>query len=147
MMMYTGCIYPFLKGKEKYTGKWNKQDYEYLLPAKFFQKKVYPKPDNKITFDLLSSVALTNTNHDYDQPSHLILSNDDTPESINLKVYDGPEQRFCPAGVYEFINDPKTLQINSQNCIHCKACDIKDPTQNIDWVVPENGGGPGYSEM
>ncbi|CAF5011776.1 unnamed protein product, partial [Rotaria socialis] len=110
----------------------------------------YPKPDNKISFDLLSSVALTNTNHDHDQPSHLTLKNDSIPTSINLRVYDGPEQRYCPAGVYEFVENEfgeRELQINAQNCIHCKTCDIKDPQQNINWVTPQGGEGPAYNGM
>jgi electron-transferring-flavoprotein dehydrogenase len=110
----------------------------------------YPKPDGVITFDRLSSVFLSNTNHAEDQPVHLTLKDADIPTAINLTVYAGPEQRYCPAGVYEFVEGPdgeERLQINAQNCVHCKTCDIKDPTQNINWVVPEGGGGPNYPNM
>ncbi len=110
----------------------------------------YPKPDGVISFDRLSSVFLSNTNHEEDQPIHLTLKDADVPISVNLALYDSPEQRYCPAGVYEIvgqeIGDPR-LQINAQNCVHCKTCDIKDPTQNINWVVPEGGGGPNYPNM
>ncbi len=111
----------------------------------------YPKPDGVLTFDKLSSVFLSNTNHEEDQPIHLTLKDDSIPVAVNLKDYDGPEQRFCPAGVYEYVEDEgateKRLQINAQNCVHCKTCDIKDITQNINWVVPEGGGGPNYPNM
>lgn len=111
----------------------------------------YPKPDGKLTFDKLSSVFLSNTNHEEDQPVHLTLKDPTVPININLAEYDAPEQRYCPAGVYEIVresdgSDPR-LQINAQNCVHCKTCDIKDPTQNIVWVVPEGGGGPNYPNM
>jgi len=110
----------------------------------------YPKPDGKITFDKLSSVFLSNTNHEEDQPVHLTLKDKDVPVKINLELYDAPEQRYCPAGVYEIVGldvgEPR-LQINAQNCVHCKTCDIKDPTQNINWVAPEGGGGPNYPNM
>ena len=100
---------------------------------------------------LLSSVALTGTNHEHDQPPHLTLKDDEVPRERNYAIYDAPEQRFCPAGVYEYLVDEGSnearLQINAQNCIHCKTCDIKCPSQNIDWVVPEGGGGPGYTGM
>jgi len=109
------------------------------------------QPDGVVSFDLLSSVALTGTNHEGDQPPHLTLKDDLVPVANNLSVFDGPEQRFCPAGVYEYVEDEETkgmkLQINAQNCIHCKTCDIKCPSQNIDWVVPEGGGGPAYAGM
>jgi electron-transferring-flavoprotein dehydrogenase len=109
----------------------------------------YPKPDGEITFDKPSSVYLANTVHDEDQPVHLRLKNPDVPIRINLAEYDAPEQRFCPAGVYEIVDDAggKSLQINAQNCVHCKTCDIKDTTQNIDWVTPEGGSGPNYPNM
>lgn len=103
-----------------------------------------------ITFDKLSSVFLSNTNHEEDQPIHLTLKDDSVPVDINLPEYAGPEQRYCPAGVYEFVGEEgeeKRLQINAQNCVHCKTCDIKDITQNINWVVPEGGGGPNYPNM
>jgi len=109
----------------------------------------YPKPDGEITFDKLSSVFVSNTNHAENQPCHLTLKDKGVPVDVNLGLYDGPEERFCPAGVYEFVEESgqKRLQINSQNCVHCKTCDIKDPTQNITWVVPEGGGGPNYPNM
>jgi electron-transferring-flavoprotein dehydrogenase len=110
----------------------------------------YPKPDGVLTFDRLSSVFVSNTNHEEDQPVHLTLKDADIPTAINLPVYAGPEQRYCPAGVYEFVdgeNGEPRLQINAQNCVHCKTCDIKDPTQNINWVTPEGGGGPNYPNM
>jgi electron-transferring-flavoprotein dehydrogenase len=110
----------------------------------------YPKADGVLTFDRLSSVFVSNTNHEEDQPVHLTLKDADIPTAINLPVYAGPEQRYCPAGVYEFVdgeNGEPRLQINAQNCVHCKTCDIKDPTQNINWVTPEGGGGPNYPNM
>jgi electron-transferring-flavoprotein dehydrogenase len=110
----------------------------------------YPKPDGVISFDRLSSVFLSATNHEEDQPCHLVLKDPAVPTAINLPVYAGPEARYCPAGVYEFLGveegSPR-LQINAQNCVHCKTCDIKDPTQNIEWVAPEGGGGPNYPNM
>jgi electron-transferring-flavoprotein dehydrogenase len=109
----------------------------------------YPKPDGVISFDRLSSVFLSGTNHEEDQPVHLTLKDTAIPVEVNLADYAGPEQRYCPAGVYEFVEEggrPR-LQINAQNCVHCKTCDIKDPTQNINWVVPEGGGGPNYPNM
>ncbi len=113
----------------------------------------YPKPDGVLTFDRLSSVFLSNTNHEENQPVHLQLRNPAIPVDVNLRVYDGPEERYCPAGVYEFVADEsgpagaRRLQINAQNCVHCKTCDIKDPRQNIHWVPPEGGGGPNYTSM
>jgi electron-transferring-flavoprotein dehydrogenase len=110
----------------------------------------YPKPDGVLTFDRLSSVFISNTNHEEDQPVHLTLKDADIPTTINLPVYAGPERLYCPAGVYEFVdgeNGEPRLQINAQNCVHCKTCDIKDPTQNINWVTPEGGGGPNYPNM
>jgi electron-transferring-flavoprotein dehydrogenase len=110
----------------------------------------YPKPDGVISFDLLSSVFVSNTNHEEDQPVHLLLKDPAVPVEVNLRYYDAPEQRYCPAGVYEIVGveegEPR-LQINAQNCVHCKTCDIKDPTQNIVWVTPEGGGGPNYPNM
>lgn len=126
-------------------------DHESLKKASECPKIEYPKPDGEISFDRNSSVFLSGTAHDENEPSHLTLRDDSVPVSINLADYDGPEQRFCPAGVYEFIEDEdsgeKMLQINSQNCVHCKTCDIKDPTQNIDWVVPQGASGPNYPNM
>jgi electron-transferring-flavoprotein dehydrogenase len=109
----------------------------------------YPRPDGVISFDRLSSVFISNTNHEEDQPVHLTLKDPAIPTAVNLPLYDGPEQRYCPAGVYEFVEEASgpRLQINAQNCVHCKTCDIKDPTQNINWVVPEGGGGPNYPNM
>lgn len=127
-------------------------DHTFLKPAAQCAKINYPKPDGVITFDRLSSVFISNTNHSEDQPAHLTLKDPSVPVQVNLKQYAGPEARYCPAGVYEFIDDAsspegKRLQINAQNCVHCKTCDIKDPTQNIVWVAPEGGGGPNYVEM
>ena len=144
-----------------WTLRHGKPDCESLRPAAQMPRIEYPKPDGTLTFDKLSSVFLSNTNHEEDQPSHLRLRDASIPVSVNLALYDGPEQRYCPAGVYEFVNDapPATdpeatmvrgrmrLQINAQNCVHCKTCDIKDPRQNIHWVVPEGGGGPNYPGM
>lgn len=109
----------------------------------------YPKPDGVLSFDKLSSVFLSSTNHEEDQPVHLTLKDDTIPISVNLAEYDAPEQRYCPAGVYEIVteNDKPRLQINAQNCVHCKTCDIKDVSQNIHWVTPEGGGGPNYPNM
>jgi electron-transferring-flavoprotein dehydrogenase len=109
----------------------------------------YPKPDGVFTFDKLSSINLSNIGHDANQPCHLKLQDKSIPISVNLAIYDAPEQRYCPAGVYEIVtkNATKHLQINAQNCIHCKTCDIKDPKQNIVWVPPEGGSGPTYSGM
>ncbi|MEN9315092.1 MAG: hypothetical protein RIS35_1485, partial [Pseudomonadota bacterium] len=128
-----------------------KRDHEYLMPANQCEPIVYPKPDGKLSFDKLSSVFLSATNHEENQPAHLTLKDASVPVNVNLAKYDGPEQRYCPAGVYEFVTNEedgsKRLQINAQNCVHCKTCDIKDPTQNIVWVVPEGGGGPNYTSM
>ena len=116
-----------------------------------FKPIQYPKPDNKLSFDRLSSVFLSSTNHEEDQPCHLVLKDPKVPIEINLPQYDAPEQRYCPAGVYEIVRESDgtnpRLQINAQNCVHCKTCDIKDPTQNINWVTPEGGGGPNYPNM
>ncbi len=126
-----------------------KPDHQHLCRRAECKKIDYPKPDGKLTFDRLSSVFLSSTNHEENQPAHLTLKNASVPVEVNYKQYDGPEQRYCPAGVYEYVIEagvPK-LQINAQNCVHCKTCDIKDPTQNIVWVTPEGGGGPNYSGM
>ena len=125
-------------------------DYSTLKPADLCSPIEYPKPDNRITFDRLSSVFISNTNHEENQPAHLTLKDASVPVAVNLAKYGGPEARYCPAGVYEFVkNDDNTdrLQINAQNCVHCKTCDIKDPSQNIVWVTPEGGGGPNYAGM
>ena len=125
-------------------------DHKSLYPAAAARPINYPKPDGRLTFDRLSSVFLSNSNHEENQPSHLRLRDPQKAISINLADFDAPEQRYCPAGVYEILRDgdgnPR-LQINAANCVHCKTCDIKDPTQNIDWVVPEGGGGPNYTGM
>jgi electron-transferring-flavoprotein dehydrogenase len=128
----------------------DKPDHLYLKPAAECTPIDYPKPDGKLTFDRLSSVFISNTNHEEQQPAHLTLKDDSVPVQINLARYAGPEARYCPAGVYEFVkneDDTERLQINAQNCVHCKTCDIKDPTQNIVWVTPEGGGGPNYAGM
>jgi electron-transferring-flavoprotein dehydrogenase len=125
-------------------------DHLCLRPAAEMPRISYPKPDGRITFDRLSSVFISNTNHEEDQPAHLMLKDAAVPVAVNLAIYGGPESRYCPAGVYEFVkNDDGAdrLQINAQNCVHCKTCDIKDPTQNIVWVAPEGGGGPNYAGM
>lgn len=133
-----------------WTFKHGHKDNEATKKAATAKPIDYPKPDGKITFDKLSSVFLSNTNHEEDQPIHLTLKDPSVPVAVNLKDYAGPEQRYCPAGVYEFVegdSGDKRLQINAQNCVHCKTCDIKDITQNINWVVPEGGGGPNYPNM
>ncbi|WP_372054186.1 electron transfer flavoprotein-ubiquinone oxidoreductase [Tistrella mobilis] len=125
------------------------EDHKSLKPASACKKIVYPKPDGKISFDKLSSVFLSNTNHEEDQPIHLRLKDPSVPVTVNLPNWDAPEQRYCPAGVYEIVQEDAgpRLQINAQNCVHCKTCDIKDPTQNIVWTVPEGAGGPNYPNM
>jgi len=138
------------RGKAPWTLHHQRADHEYLRPASEFAPINYPKPDGKLTFDRLSSVFISNTNHREDQPIHLTLINATVPVGVNLAQYAGPEARYCPAGVYEFIkteDGADKLQINAQNCVHCKTCDIKDPTQNIVWVTPEGGGGPNYPNM
>jgi electron-transferring-flavoprotein dehydrogenase len=139
-----------LRGHIPWTLRRDKADHQYLKPAAECQPIVYPKPDGKLTFDRLSSVFISNTNHEEQQPAHLTLKDASVPVRINLAKYAGPEARYCPAGVYEFVkneDDTDRLQINAQNCVHCKTCDIKDPTQNIVWVTPEGGGGPNYAGM
>ncbi|GEO82504.1 electron transfer flavoprotein-ubiquinone oxidoreductase [Pararhodospirillum oryzae] len=139
-----------LKGRGPWTLK-NHPDHEGLKKAADAPRIEYPKPDGVLTFDRLSSVYLSNTNHAEDQPCHLTLADAETPVRVNWTDYAGPESRYCPAGVYEFITDEGAstprLQINAQNCVHCKTCDIKDPTQNITWVVPQGGDGPNYPNM
>ena len=128
----------------------HKADHEALQPASGFQPIAYPKPDGRLSFDRLSSVFVSNTNHEENQPAHLTLKDATVPVRINLSQFGGPESRYCPAGVYEFVQNADggdRLQINAQNCVHCKTCDIKDPTQNIVWVTPEGGGGPNYAGM
>jgi len=139
-----------LRGRAPWTLHRHRPDHAKLHPAAECTPIEYPKPDGKITFDRLTSVYLSNTNHEENQPPHLTLKDPAVPVRVNLAVYAGPESRYCPAAVYEFVSDggagPR-LQINAQNCVHCKTCDIKDPTQNIVWVAPEGGGGPNYSNM
>ena len=150
-----GSAYSFIdinifNGKLPWTLKDPVADHEQLKPAKDSKKIDYPKPDNKLTFDRLSSVFLSGTNHEENQPAHLTLKDAEVPIKYNLPMYDEPAQRYCPAGVYEVIENAdgeKVFQINAQNCVHCKTCDIKDPTQNIEWVTPEGGGGPTYPNM
>ena len=153
--LYTGTLMVgidqvLFRGKAPWTMHHKKPDHEYLRPASEFKPIVYPKPDGKLTFDKLSSVFISNTNHEEHQPAHLTLKDPNVPVDINLHIYAGPEQRYCPAGVYEYVTSAEgkeKLQINAQNCVHCKTCDIKDPTQNIVWVTPEGGGGPNYPNM
>ncbi|QWD97396.1 electron transfer flavoprotein-ubiquinone oxidoreductase [Polynucleobacter sp. MG-6-Vaara-E2] len=138
-----------LGGNMPWTIHLKHADHECLQPAVQHKPIEYPKPDGKISFDRLSSVFISNTNHAENQPIHLTLKDAAIPVSLNLKTYAGPEQRYCPAGVYEYVeaDGQPRLQINSQNCVHCKTCDIKDPSQNIVWVTPEGGGGPNYGAM
>ncbi|KAI8369406.1 uncharacterized protein BYT42DRAFT_595448 [Radiomyces spectabilis] len=148
-IMYSGLETLLLKGRMPWTFKHKNADWEAMVPARDAKPIDYPKPDGVISFDLLTNVSRSGTNHAENQPVHLRIRNKDLPVERNLAVFDGPENRFCPAGVYEYVDDEenpgqKRLQINSQNCVHCKTCDIKDPSQNIDWTVPEGGGGPQY---
>ncbi|WP_186332360.1 electron transfer flavoprotein-ubiquinone oxidoreductase [Bordetella genomosp. 13] len=148
--LMTGIEQWLLKGNFPWTIHRTKADHTYLQPASQCARIDYPKPDGKLTFDKLSSVFISNTNHDENEPVHLTLKDPSVPVAINLAQYGGPEARYCPAGVYEFIKDDHgadKLQINAQNCVHCKTCDIKDPTQNIVWVAPQGGEGPVYSGM
>ena len=149
-MIYSAIDTYLFRGRAPWTLHHKHADHETLKPASQMPKIAYPKPDNVLTFDKLSSVFLSNTNHREDEPIHLRLKDPGVPIRINLATYDAPEQRYCPAGVYEIVGqdtgEPR-LQINSQNCVHCKTCDIKDPTQNINWVTPEGGGGPNYPNM
>ena len=148
--LYTGLDQTVLRGRAPWTLKHAHVDHETLRSASECEEIKYPAPDGKITFDRLSSVYLSGTNHEENQPCHLTLKDDKVPIEVNLKKYEAPEQRYCPAGVYEIIEDENSkpvLQINAQNCVHCKTCDIKDPTQNINWVTPQGGGGPNYPNM
>ncbi len=149
-----GAVFSFLdqvlfRGKLPFTLIDSTPDHASLKAAESCAKIYYPKPDNEISFDRPSSVYLSNTNHEEDQPCHLQLFDPQTPLDFNLPEFDEPAQRYCPAGVYEIIHagDESRFQINAQNCVHCKTCDIKDPTQNINWVSPEGGGGPNYPNM
>ena len=146
----TGIEQWLLKGNMPWTIHRTKRDHECLQPADQCPRIEYPKPDGVLTFDRLSSVFISNTNHEENQPIHLTLKDTSVPVSVNLAKYGGPESRYCPAGVYEYIKDDQgadKLQINAQNCVHCKTCDIKDPTQNIVWVAPQGGEGPVYTGM
>jgi electron-transferring-flavoprotein dehydrogenase len=138
-------------GRAPWTLRHDHADHEMLKAKSEAEPIEYPKPDGVISFDRLSSVFISNTNHAEDQPCHLTLKDAAVPIKVNLELYDAPEQRYCPAGVYEIVRDADgsnpRLQINAQNCVHCKTCDIKDPTQNIVWVAPEGGGGPNYPNM
>jgi electron-transferring-flavoprotein dehydrogenase len=154
--LYTGSLMfgidqTVLGGRAPWTLHHRHADHETLKQKTEVQLIDYPKPDGVISFDRLSSVFISNTNHSEDQPCHLTLKDASVPVRINLELYDAPEQRYCPAGVYEIVRDANggspRLQINAQNCVHCKTCDIKDPTQNIVWVAPEGGGGPNYPNM
>ena len=149
--------YLFLPNQYFLNLKNKKEDHLFLESAKKFKEIKYPKPDNKISFDRISSLPFSGTNHRDDQPTHLILSNKKTPLDVNLPRFQGPEIRYCPAAVYEYVSSTgqptedvssaKELKINAQNCLHCKACDVIDPTQNINWITPEGGGGPNYERM
>ena len=148
-MLYSGLDTYVLRGKAPWTLH-HHADHAALKKASECPRIEYPKPDGEVSFDRNSSVFLSNTNHEEDQPVHLTLKDDSVPIGINLAEYDAPEQRYCPAGVYEIVHEDSgepRLQINAQNCVHCKTCDIKDPTQNIHWVTPEGGGGPNYPNM
>lgn len=147
--IYTGFDQIFMRGKAPWTLKHHDPDHLQLKKAADCTPIDYPKPDGKITFDKLTNVSFSATNHEENQPCHLQLKDKSIPTSVNLAQYDGPEARFCPAGVYEYVEEQEgpRLQINAQNCVHCKTCDIKDPSQNIEWVTPEGGGGPNYPNM
>ena len=149
-LMYSGLDTYLFRGRAPWTFH-HHEDHASLKKAAESKQIEYPKPDGVISFDKNSSVFLSNTNHEENQPIHLTLADDRIPIDVNLKLYDAPEQRYCPAGVYEIIrdqaDDEPRLMINAQNCVHCKTCDIKDITQNINWVVPEGGGGPNYPNM
>jgi len=149
-MAYSALDTYLFRGKAPWTLH-HHPDHAKLKKASECPKIEYPKPDGQVSFDRLSSVFISNTNHEEDQPCHLTLKDATVPVRINLALYDAPEQRYCPAGVYEIVRDSDgnhpRLQINAQNCVHCKTCDIKDPTQNIHWVTPQGGGGPNYPNM
>jgi electron-transferring-flavoprotein dehydrogenase len=151
--LMTGIEQKMLSGHIPWTIHRKHPDHMHMDKASQRQPIDYPKPDGKLTFDRLASVFISNTNHEENQPAHLTLKDSTVPVRVNLPEYAGPEQRYCPAGVYEFVpdeaqgGDARRLQISAQNCLHCKTCDIKDPTQNIVWVTPEGGGGPNYAGM
>ena len=137
------------RGRLPFTLHNTAPDYAALTTADKAEPIAYPSPDGKLSFDILSSVFLSSTNHEENQPVHLQLADPAVPLDSNLPLYDEPAQRYCPAGVYEIVEEAgsKRFQINAQNCVHCKTCDIKDPAQNINWTVPEGGGGPNYPGM
>ena len=147
-MAYAGAILPVFRGREPWTLKWTGRDCERTKPAAESEPIEYPKPDGKRTFDVLDNLVRTGVKHEHDQPSHLKIKPgmDALPAGESVKIYAAPETRFCPARVYEYP-DGKNLQINAQNCIHCKCCSIKAPNEFIEWTVPEGGGGPQYSSM
>jgi electron-transferring-flavoprotein dehydrogenase len=149
-VIYAGIDQYAFRGKAPWTFRIH-ADHDRLQKAAEAPRIDYPKPDGVVSFDKLSSVYLSGTNHEEDQPCHLRLADPSVPVNVNLALYDAPEQRYCPAGVYEIVRDADgtnpRLQINAQNCVHCKTCDIKDPTQNINWVVPQGGEGPTYPNM
>jgi electron-transferring-flavoprotein dehydrogenase len=149
-VIYAGIDQYLFQGKAPWTFRIH-ADHDQLRKTAESRPIAYPKPDGVLTFDRLSSVFLSGTNHEENQPAHLTLKDASVPIGVNLALYDAPEQRYCPAGVYEIVRDADDanprLQINAQNCVHCKTCDIKDPTQNIHWVVPEGSGGPNYANM
>ncbi|MEK9685248.1 MAG: electron transfer flavoprotein-ubiquinone oxidoreductase, partial [Rhodospirillaceae bacterium] len=147
-LIYSAIDTYIFRGFAPWTFK-HHADHTSLRLARQSKKIQYPKPDGKISFDKLSSVFISNTNHEEDQPCHLRLEDPSIAIKVNFALYDSPEQRFCPAGVYEIVGqgNDTSLQINAQNCVHCKTCDIKDPRQNIRWVTPEGGGGPNYPNM
>ena len=150
-LAYGGFELKLLGGRVPWTFRHRHEDHTRLKPAANMPEIAYPKPDGTLTFDCLSSVYISNTNHEEDQPVHLVLRDPSIAVEHNLALYDAPEQRYCPSGVYEIVRDEgdgkPRLQINAANCVHCKTCDIKDPTQNINWVTPEGGGGPNYPNM
>jgi len=148
-LLMAGLDQTILRGRAPWTLRHKSPDHAMLIDAHRCQPIAYPKPDGVLTFDRMSSVYLANVNHEEDQPCHLVLRDSAVPITTNHARYQAPEERYCPAGVYEVIDietSPR-LQINAVNCIHCKTCDIKDPTQNIDWAAPEGGGGPNYVNM
>ena len=148
-MAYTFVDQKIARGRMPFTLRDAVPDHAKLQPAARAQRIDYPKPDGVLSFDKLSSVFLSNTNHEEDQPCHLTLADAELPIRDNLPLYDEPAQRYCPAGVYEVVEEAggPRFQINAQNCVHCKTCDIKDPAQNITWVAPEGSGGPNYGNM
>ena len=147
-LLYSAIDTYILRGRAPWTFK-HHSDHAALKPAKDYQLIDYPKPDGVLSFDRLTNLSFSGVNHEENQPAHLHLKDEAVAININHGDYASPEERFCPAGVYEVVeeNGEKRMQINAQNCVHCKTCDIKDPTQNINWVTPEGGGGPNYAMM